>query len=64
MAAAEGEYLRSRRGTAAVSYRILVLEGITDRGLEVLKAEGWPVDVQKAMPPAELARDHRPLPRA
>jgi D-3-phosphoglycerate dehydrogenase len=38
-----------------VSTRILVLEGITDRGLEVLKAEGWEVDVQKAMPPAELA---------
>jgi D-3-phosphoglycerate dehydrogenase len=38
-----------------MSYRILVLEGITDRGLEVLKAEGWSVDVQKALPPAELA---------
>jgi D-3-phosphoglycerate dehydrogenase len=38
-----------------VSYKVLVLEGITDRGLEVLKAEGWQVDVKKAMPPAELA---------
>ena len=38
-----------------MSVRILVLEGITDRGLEVLKAEGWEVDVKKAMPPAELA---------
>jgi D-3-phosphoglycerate dehydrogenase len=38
-----------------VSLKILVLEGITDRGMEVLKAEGWTVDVRKAMPPAELA---------
>jgi D-3-phosphoglycerate dehydrogenase / 2-oxoglutarate reductase len=38
-----------------MSIRILVLEGITDRGLEVLKAEGWEVDVKKALPPAELA---------
>jgi len=38
-----------------VTIRILVLEGITDRGMEVLKAEGWTVDVRKAMPPAELA---------
>jgi D-3-phosphoglycerate dehydrogenase len=38
-----------------MSVRILVLEGITDRGLEVLKAEGWEVEVKKAMPPAELA---------
>jgi D-3-phosphoglycerate dehydrogenase / 2-oxoglutarate reductase len=35
-------------------YKILVLEGITDRGLALLKAEGWEVDVRKAMPPAEL----------
>jgi D-3-phosphoglycerate dehydrogenase len=39
-----------------VSYRILVLEGITDRGLSLLRAEGWSVDLQKALPPAELAR--------
>lgn len=38
-----------------MSIRILVLEGITDRGLEVLRAEGWEVDVRKAMPPAEIA---------
>ena len=39
-----------------MSYRILVLEGITDRGLQVLKAEGWQIDQEKAMPPDELAR--------
>jgi hypothetical protein len=38
-----------------LSYKILVLEGITDRGLEILRAEGWTVDVHKALPPAELA---------
>ena len=38
-----------------MSLKILVLEGITDRGMEVLGAEGWTVDVRKAMPPAELA---------
>jgi len=38
-----------------LSYKILVLEGITDRGLEILRAEGWTVDVQKALSPAELA---------
>ena len=38
-----------------MTIKILVLEGITDRGMEVLKAEGWAVDVRKAMPPAELA---------
>jgi len=38
-----------------VSTRILVVEGITDRGMEVLQAEGWQVDVRKAMPPQELA---------
>ena len=39
-----------------VSYKVLVLEGITDNGLEVLRAEGFSVDLEKAMPPAELAR--------
>jgi D-3-phosphoglycerate dehydrogenase / 2-oxoglutarate reductase len=39
-----------------VSYKLLVLEGITERGLQLLKAEGWQIDQQKAMPPAELAR--------
>lgn len=38
-----------------MSYRILVLEGITDRGKAVLDAEGWVLDQKKAMPPAELA---------
>jgi D-3-phosphoglycerate dehydrogenase len=38
-----------------VSIQILVLEGITDRGMEVLRSEGWVVDLRKAMPPAELA---------
>src|SRR6185436_3958080 len=47
---------RSRVSPAhRVSLKILVLEGITDRGMEVLKAEGWTVDVRKAMPTAELA---------
>ncbi|HVR71247.1 MAG TPA: phosphoglycerate dehydrogenase [Vicinamibacteria bacterium] len=39
-----------------MSTRVLVLEGITDRGLRILTAEGWQVDVRKAMPPAELAQ--------
>jgi D-3-phosphoglycerate dehydrogenase len=39
-----------------VSLKLLVLEGITDRGLQLLKAEGWQIDQHKAMPPAELAR--------
>jgi D-3-phosphoglycerate dehydrogenase len=38
------------------SYRILVLEGITERGMEVLRREGWTIDSQRALPPAELAR--------
>jgi D-3-phosphoglycerate dehydrogenase len=41
---------------ANVSYRILVLEGITERGRDILQAEGWTVDMEKALPPAELAR--------
>jgi D-3-phosphoglycerate dehydrogenase len=39
-----------------VSHRILVLEGITDRGAEILRAEGWTVDLEKALPPAELVK--------
>ena len=39
-----------------MSYRVLVLEGITDRGLEILRAEGWTIDHQKALSPAELAK--------
>ena len=36
--------------------RILVLEGITERGLALLEAEGFAIDQSKALPPAELAR--------
>jgi D-3-phosphoglycerate dehydrogenase len=39
-----------------VSLKVLVLEGITERGLELLRAEGWTVDVEKALPSAELAQ--------
>ena len=39
-----------------MSVRVLVLEGITERGLELLKAEGWQIDVEKALPPEELAK--------
>ncbi len=39
-----------------MSYKILILEGITDRGLEILRAEGWTLDMQKALPPAELMK--------
>jgi D-3-phosphoglycerate dehydrogenase len=38
-----------------LSVRILVLEGITDRGAEILRSDGWTVDIEKALPPAELA---------
>ena len=40
-----------------MSYKILVPEGITSRGAEILRAEGWEVDIhQKAAPPEELAK--------
>jgi len=39
-----------------VSHRILVLEGITERGAEILRAEGWVLDMEKALPPAELVK--------
>jgi D-3-phosphoglycerate dehydrogenase len=39
-----------------VSYRILVLEGITERGAEILRGEGWTVDMEKALPPAQLVK--------
>ena len=39
-----------------MSYRILVLEGITERGAEILRAEGGTVDMEKALPPAELVK--------
>jgi D-3-phosphoglycerate dehydrogenase len=38
-----------------MTYRILVLDGITERGMHVLKAEGWTIDSRKSMPPPELA---------
>ena len=38
-----------------MSVRVLVLEGITERGAEILRSEGWTVDMEKALPPAELA---------
>lgn len=39
-----------------MTYKLLVLEGMTDRGQAVLDAEGWTLDQKKAMPPAELAK--------
>src|SRR5262245_59166919 len=39
-----------------MTYKLLILEGITDRGKAVLDAEGWQMDQQKAMPPAELVK--------
>lgn len=39
-----------------MSVRILVLEGITERGAEILRSEGWTVDMEKALAPAELAQ--------
>lgn len=39
-----------------MSHRILVLEGITERGAEILRSEGWTVDMEKALPPAELVK--------
>jgi D-3-phosphoglycerate dehydrogenase len=39
-----------------MSHRILVLEGITEHGAEILRAEGWTVDMEKAVPPSDLAR--------
>ena len=38
-----------------MSYRILVLDGITERGMQLLKAEGWTIDSRKSMPAPELA---------
>jgi D-3-phosphoglycerate dehydrogenase / 2-oxoglutarate reductase len=43
-----------------LSLRILVLEGITERGAEILRAEGWTLDMEKALPPAELAQKVAP----
>ena len=38
-----------------MTYKLLILEGITEKGKAVLDAEGWTLDQKKAMPPAELA---------
>src|SRR5215471_7932871 len=45
--------LHSEKGSA-LNARILVLEGITERGAELLRSEGWTLDMEKALPPAEL----------
>ena len=39
-----------------MSYKLLILEGMTERGQAVLDACGWTLDHKKAMPPAELAK--------
>jgi len=39
-----------------LSYRVLVLEGITERGQDILRAEGFTLDMQKALPPDELVK--------
>ena len=39
-----------------MSYRILVLEGLTERGQEILRAEGWTLDQMKAQPQEELLK--------
>jgi len=39
-----------------MTYKLLILEGMTERGQAVLDAEGWTLDSKKAMPPAELAK--------
>jgi len=44
----------------ALSVRILVLEGITERGAEILRSEGWTLDMEKALPPAELVKKVAP----
>ncbi len=34
--------------------KILVLEGVTERGRALLEAEGWQLDLRKALPPKEI----------
>lgn len=46
----------SEREGPNLSHRILVLEGITERGAEILRAEGWTVDMEKALPVSELVK--------
>jgi D-3-phosphoglycerate dehydrogenase len=36
--------------------RVLAMEGLTERGRELLTAEGWQVDLEKACPPEALAK--------
>lgn len=43
-----------------MSYKILALEGVTEAGLELLRAERWQVDQGKALKAAELARAIEP----
>jgi D-3-phosphoglycerate dehydrogenase / 2-oxoglutarate reductase len=43
-----------------LSVRILVLEGITERGAEILRSEGWTLDMEKALPPPELVKKVAP----
>jgi D-3-phosphoglycerate dehydrogenase len=43
-----------------LSLRILVLEGITERGASILRSEGWTLDMEKALKPAELAQKVAP----
>ena len=43
-----------------MSVRILVLEGITERGAEILRSEGWTLDMEKALPPPELVKKVAP----
>jgi D-3-phosphoglycerate dehydrogenase / 2-oxoglutarate reductase len=52
---------RHREGKEqALSVRILVLEGITERGAEILRSEGWTLDLEKALPPPELVKKVAP----
>jgi D-3-phosphoglycerate dehydrogenase len=52
---------RHREGKEqALSVRILVLEGITERGAEILRSEGWTLDMEKALPPPELVKKVAP----
>jgi D-3-phosphoglycerate dehydrogenase len=49
-----------RERNRPLSVRILVLEGITERGAEILRSEGWTLDMEKALPPAELVKKVAP----
>ena len=43
--------------------RILALEGLIERGQEILRAEGWSLDMEKARPTEELGEARAALPR-